>query len=442
MRKLLLIALLLIPALAFAAYKPVIDDDLDYYESGVTIYPGAGIPLSTGAAWGTSITDNSTNWNTAFGWGNHASAGYLTSVTAHNLISTTHGDTIADNVIRGDIITGQGATPKWTRLAFPASPTGKVLQATATDVAWSTSALGTAAFTASTAYDVAGAAAAVTPTTLGLVIGTNVQAYNSNLTAINQALTSTSSPSFTTVTAALSGNATTVTNGVYTTGAGTVFLAPNGSAAALTSFPTFNQDTTGKSAKTDALNSATTVVNVSSATAPSSGQVLTATGSTAATWQTPTSSGANTALSNLASVAINTSLISDTNNTDDLGSSSKQWANTYTRDLLLNGASVGTSGVGVLAIKLGTIPSSSPADETQLYSEDISQGYGNTGGTITTDGNYKVHTFTSSGTLVVAGSGNVQVLVVAGGAGGGAGAHRRPGKGWWIHPGVSPLPHG
>lgn len=37
---------------------------------------------------------------------------------------------------------------------------------------------------------------------------------------------------------------------------------------------------------TDALASATTTVNVSSATAPSSGQVLTATGSTAATWQT------------------------------------------------------------------------------------------------------------------------------------------------------------
>lgn len=29
-------------------------------------YPGSGIPLSTGSAWGTSITNNSSNWNTAY----------------------------------------------------------------------------------------------------------------------------------------------------------------------------------------------------------------------------------------------------------------------------------------------------------------------------------------------------------------------------------------
>jgi hypothetical protein len=34
-------------------------------------YPGAGIALSTGSAWDTSITNNSANWNTAFGWGDH-----------------------------------------------------------------------------------------------------------------------------------------------------------------------------------------------------------------------------------------------------------------------------------------------------------------------------------------------------------------------------------
>lgn len=89
---------------------------------------------------------------------------------------------------------------------------------------------------------------------------------------------------------------TGITNVTFPT-SGTL-LTTTGSAANLTSFPTFNQDTTGTSAKTNALNSATTVVNVSSSAAPSSGQVLTATGGTAATWQTPaagiTLSGNNT----------------------------------------------------------------------------------------------------------------------------------------------------
>ena len=47
-------------------------------------------------------------------------------------------------------------------------------------------------------------------------------------------------------------------------------------------------------------------------------------------------------------------------------------------------------------------------------------GISATGGTITTDGNYKVHTFTSSGTFTVTSwSGNVEYLVVAGGGSGG-----------------------
>ena len=51
-------------------------------------------------------------------------------------------------------------------------------------------------------------------------------------------------------------------------------------------FPTLNQDTTGTAAMANALKSATTTINVSSATAPTNGQVLTATSGTAATWQT------------------------------------------------------------------------------------------------------------------------------------------------------------
>lgn len=63
--------------------------------------------------------------------------------------------------------------------------------------------------------------------------------------------------------------------------------------------PTWNQNTTGKSAKTDALNSATTTINVSSATAPSAGQALIATSSTAATWQTIAASQWTTSGSNI-----------------------------------------------------------------------------------------------------------------------------------------------
>ena len=54
------------------------------------VYPSAGIPLSNGTAWGTSIVDNSTNWNTAFGWGNHTLAGYLTSFTETDPTVSSH----------------------------------------------------------------------------------------------------------------------------------------------------------------------------------------------------------------------------------------------------------------------------------------------------------------------------------------------------------------
>jgi len=58
---------------------------------------------------------------------------YLTSVTAHNLLSTTHGDTLADTVVRGDLMIGN-STPKWARLAKGTS--GYVLKAGADDISW------------------------------------------------------------------------------------------------------------------------------------------------------------------------------------------------------------------------------------------------------------------------------------------------------------------
>jgi hypothetical protein len=59
--------------------------------------------------------------------------------------------------------------------------------------------------------------------------------------------------------------------------------------------------------------------------------------------------GASTALDNLASVAINTSLISDTDSTDDLGSSDKTWKNGYINNVYgLNGTFTGTLSAEVL----------------------------------------------------------------------------------------------
>lgn len=65
--------------------------------------------------------------------------------------------------------------------------------------------------------------------------------------------------------------------------------------------------------------------------------------------------GANTALSNLASVAINTSLLSDTDNTDNLGSSAIKWASTFTNAAVLEERSApSTPASGDLAIYANT----------------------------------------------------------------------------------------
>jgi len=52
-------------------------------------------PVYTASSW-YSTTNNATNWNTSFGWGNHASAGYLTSITSGQ-ITTALGFTPVTN---------------------------------------------------------------------------------------------------------------------------------------------------------------------------------------------------------------------------------------------------------------------------------------------------------------------------------------------------------
>lgn len=59
--------------------------------------------------------------------------------SSHEILSATHTDTTAASVVRGDLITGQGTTPKWARLA-KGTPY-QVLTGGATEPAWSAVAL-------------------------------------------------------------------------------------------------------------------------------------------------------------------------------------------------------------------------------------------------------------------------------------------------------------
>jgi hypothetical protein len=111
------------------------------------VYPDAGIPLSTGAAWGTSITNNSTNWNTAYSdrlkW-DGGSTGLTAATGRTSLGGTTVGQALftltnpgaitffrgnADNTVSAlsatDFKTALGAGTAGTNL-FSATGTGAV----------------------------------------------------------------------------------------------------------------------------------------------------------------------------------------------------------------------------------------------------------------------------------------------------------------------------
>jgi hypothetical protein len=65
------------------------------------------------------------------GDGSLDSSTYLTSVTAHNLLSATHGDSTTGSAVLGDLIYAD-ANPKWTKLAGNITTTKKYLSQTGT----------------------------------------------------------------------------------------------------------------------------------------------------------------------------------------------------------------------------------------------------------------------------------------------------------------------
>lgn len=94
-------------------------------------------------------------------------------------------------------------------------------------------------------------------------------------------------------------------------------------------------------------------------TVGTSGQVLTSGGvGVGATWITPSGGGATTALDNLASVAINTSLLPGTSDAIDLGSTTKQWRDGYFGE----GASINWDNGDAILAQAGDVVTLSGAD--------------------------------------------------------------------------------
>ena len=92
---------------------------------GVPYPTGSGIPIvASGTSWGSTITDNSTDWDTAYGWGDHSTEGYLTTET-DSLSLHLNGDNVS-----GDIIVLNSGNVKVHDMSLPVrNETGSVIAA-------------------------------------------------------------------------------------------------------------------------------------------------------------------------------------------------------------------------------------------------------------------------------------------------------------------------
>lgn len=321
-------------------------------------------------------------------------ATYLTAVTAHNVLSTTHGDTSADTVVRGDVMIGN-STPKWSRLAFPASPTGKVLIATATDVTWSTNALGTAAYSATgdflavggTAADSSklnGQSASYYQTSVGdttdltvksLTIGKNgaggtaasitlrdganpgttatlTYAKWADLEAVNGIVKCNGSGDY----SAISGTSSQFVKGDGSLDSSTYLTSLSGAvltdqtsgqtigatgarltklwATDITCTNAISGSVTGNAGTvTNGIYTTSDATALAATSAGNKGKYLYSNASTGVLeWATVTGTGASTALDNLASVAINAALVLGTSDAFALGSATKMWSDLFLAD--------------------------------------------------------------------------------------------------------------
>lgn len=90
--------------------------------------------IDVDSGYGIRINNTATSGYVLVGDGTRFVPSATATPSAHNTLSTSHGDTTTDSVVRGDLITGQGSTAKWTRLAKGTS--GRLLTCDANDVKW------------------------------------------------------------------------------------------------------------------------------------------------------------------------------------------------------------------------------------------------------------------------------------------------------------------